>query len=332
MLTEFTPLKACIKYWPSFLGNVNFLDKIGLSSYDSQITDQEFYLSGNLVIMETIEFPFIFLPNATISILKQGSYTEIPFEANVSPIFHLSIPSIEIQLHLDYEFLVPVEQQGNNWVKKVDANGDSLPFSIGLSGYGIFFDLDENIQFIPNSPSVTIDTVQLGNTEIVVSLDDVTPFFSKSDIENSNLDLPPNFKGITIGEAEVFLPKKWFSEPSAGDIPPGETSLPTGPSIKGDDLIIGNGGFSGKIGFESNGLLYKKLSNFWIGLDSFSLTFKQNAITESNVTGKLIIPKFKDKTTGGNLVIDVKAHIGQDGEFNLTASTNTPIPVFELST
>ncbi len=80
-------------------------------------------------------------------------------------------------------------------VKKVDANGDSLPFSIGLSGYGIFFDLDENIQFISNSPSVTIDAVQLGNTEIVVSLDDVTPFFSKSDIENSNLDLPPNFKG-----------------------------------------------------------------------------------------------------------------------------------------
>ena len=61
MLTEFTPLKACIKYWPSFLGNVSFLDKIGLSDYNSQIMDQEFYLSGNIVIMETIEFPFMFL-------------------------------------------------------------------------------------------------------------------------------------------------------------------------------------------------------------------------------------------------------------------------------
>jgi len=99
MLKEFTPLKACIKYWPSFLGNLSFLDKIGLSDYNSRITDQEFYLSGNIVIMETIEFPFLFLPNSTISILKQGSYTEIPrwraFATRATKIFQTNKNQIE---------------------------------------------------------------------------------------------------------------------------------------------------------------------------------------------------------------------------------------------
>ena len=329
MLKEFTPLRACIRYWPSFLGDANFLDDAGLTEYDTEINDQRFYISGKLAIFETLEFPFLGLPYLTISILKQGNFTEIPFEANISPVFHLSIPSIEIKLELDNKFIIPVVQQNNEWVKKTDAGGNLLPFSVGLSGYGISYQLDDNIQLITNSPSITIDTAQIGDTGIIVSFSNVTPFLSEKDVENSTLELPGDFKGVSVGEATIILPKKWFSDPDAGDIPPGESSLPTGIAIKGHNLLIGTGGFSGTLALEGNGLLYKKIGNFWIGLDSFSLTFKQNAITASTITGKLIIPKFK-KTDGGTLSIDVTAMISEDGSFNLSASTASPIPVFDL--
>ena len=329
MLKEFTPLRACIRYWPSFLGDANFLDDAGLTEYDTEINDQRFYISGKLAIFETLEFPFLGLPDLTISILKQGNYTEIPFEANISPVFQLAIPSIEIKLELDNKFIIPVVQQNNDWVKKTDAGGNLLPFSVGLSGYGISYELDDNIQLVANSPSITIDTAQIGDTGIIVSFSNVTPFLSEKDVENSTLELPGDFKGVSVGEAAIMLPPKWFSDPDAGDIPPGESSLPTGIAIKGYNLLIGTGGFSGTVALEGNDLLYKKIGNFWIGLDSFGLTFKQNAITDSTITGKLIIPKFK-KTDGGILTIDVKAMISEDGSFNLTASTDSPIPVFDL--
>ena len=54
MLKEFTPLRACIRYWPSFLGDANFLDDAGLTEYDTEINDQRFYISGKLAIFKTL--------------------------------------------------------------------------------------------------------------------------------------------------------------------------------------------------------------------------------------------------------------------------------------
>ena len=211
-----------------------------------------------------------------------------------------------------------------------DAYFDKVMFSFGEAVF--YADTEEGFGYNMDLALSTVTPVQLGKTGIIVNLQNLKLDLSqKTNIAEADADgRPVEFMGVYVDEAEVFLPKKWFSDPDSGELPPGITVLPVGVSIKGTNLLIGTGGISGTIGIEGNGNLYKKLGNFWIGLDSFSLTFKQNAITESNVTGKLIIPKFKDKTTGGDLVIDVKAHIGQDGEFNLTASNQAGIPVFEL--
>ncbi len=105
---------------------------------------------------------------------------------------------------------------------------------------------------------------------------------------------PEDFIGVYVVDAEISLPKKWFSEPKQGDLPPGIPSLPT-VSIKGTNLLIGTGGISGKISLVGNGKLYKKFGDFWIGLDKFSMTFQQNAITESLIKGSILIPSFKDE-------------------------------------
>lgn len=319
MLNEFTPLRDSIKYWPGFLGDANFIDNIGLRTFDSEITDQVFNLTGEAVILDTIEFPFLLFPNSKLSILKQGNYTVIPFQANITPDFKLTIPNVSFSLSLNYDFIIPMVQQGTKWVRKTDGNGDPLPFNITLNGYGFSLDLNSGLNLISNTPSISIDTIQLGDTGIIVSLNNITPIFSENEGMNIPIDLPINFKGVYIADADIILPD-FFSS----------SSTPSTTTIKGKNLLIGTGGFSGNVGFSNpTGVFHIKIGDYDIELNSFDLTFHQNAITSSNIGGSLTIPGFQD-STGQPAKVFINIHIGEGGEFNVVASTTKPFPALKI--
>jgi hypothetical protein len=68
--------------------------------------------------------------------------------------------------------------------------------------------------------------------------------------------------------------------------------------------------------------LWKKLggeNGFSIGFNKFDITFKQDVVVESNILGRVKIPKLKD-TLGNDAEIIFDGHLEQDGDFNLTAS------------
>src|SRR6185436_6380630 len=88
--------------------------------------------------------------------------------------------------------------------------------------------------------------------------------------------------------AEIDLPPKWFKAKAP---PPGN---PPGPRIIGTGVIVGTGGFTGKIGFEAGGILHTKLGKFDAELEKFDLRFERNALVESNISGRLTIKGFKD--------------------------------------
>lgn len=249
---------------------------------------------------------------------------------------NLLIPQANASFNLDFGIEFPP-----NILRQVDANGEPIidsvtqedkPALLLCNGGSFFFSTKNGIEFQPNYSLSFINYAEIKGTGIFFNFTNAKLDLSRTkNIPEATADgRPDDFIGVFIQHAEIFLPKKWFSEPAAGEYPPGYTSMPVGPSIEGTNLIIGTGGISGTIGLNGNGLLYKKIGNFWIGLDAFSLTFQQNAIIGSDIKGKLIIPGFKNASTNGDLIIDVIVHIGQGGEFNITASTETPIPVFKL--
>ncbi|MBK9672780.1 MAG: hypothetical protein IPO70_11135 [Bacteroidetes bacterium] len=314
MLNEFTPLRDCIKYWPGFLGEAGFIDSIGLKSFDSQITDQSYNISGEAAILETIEFPFLLIPDSKLSILKENDYTVIPFEASITPNFKLALTDIKISLSLDYDFLIPVEFVNNMWTKK------NTPFALSLSGYDISFDLDKGLEFIAATPVVTVDAIQLGDTGIIVQLTDVVPLLSGNENSGLPIDLPLNFRGVYIETANIILPDFFGSDT-------GSTT-----TIVGKDLLIGTGGFSGTIGFASNSGFFKvKIGSYEVKLTSFNLTFHQNSITGSEIKGELKVPGFKDGATNGDLLVEADILIGEGGKFEVSVSTHKPIPVFKLA-
>jgi hypothetical protein len=89
-------------------------------------------------------------------------------------------------------------------------------------------------------------------------------------------------------------------------------------------------------------ILWKKIggeNGFRIGFSEFDITFKQNKVLQSNIRAALEIKKFVHPDTGLPVQIAVEGHLHDDGDFNLTASTNPAYPIrlpnvftYEMST
>jgi len=204
------------------------------------------------------------------------------------------------------------------WLKPIDTNtGEAyedeniksmLRFNVG----SLHFSTENGFRF-ENESAFSFDKSEIGNTGLTLYFDNMKLDLSRtSNIpEAAAAGYPDDFVGVFVESAEIGLPKKWFSD--------NNSTL----NIVGSNLLIGTGGISGTIGIEAgSGVLSKKIggeNGFEVTFNSFDITFRQGAITESNIQGKLKIPKFQD-SSDQPLEIDVTGHISQNGDFNLTAS------------
>lgn len=121
-----------------------------------------------------------------------------------------------------------------------------------------------------------------------------------------------DFIGVFVEQASIGLPPSLFTNNPDNENPPEV-------AIVGRNMLIGTGGLSGTIALETTGNpFHAKMGNMTVSLEAFDMTFKQNAITDSNIYGKLTVPGFKDRA-GNDAELDIDVHIGQDGDFNITA-------------
>jgi len=166
---------------------------------------------------------------------------------------------------------------------------------------------------------------QIGKTGLIIDIQNLKIDLSNDkNIEEADLDeRPPEFMGVYTEYTAITLPKKWFNNID-------NTTL----QVAGRNMLIGTGGISGIVSLEAidgtpnNGAAYLNLNigNWEIGFNYFDLQFKQNVITESNIVGQLKIPKLKN-TSNEPALIDIKGHLNEEGDFNLTASEAQGIPL-----
>jgi hypothetical protein len=234
------------------------------------------------------------------------------FKAFLIPQCSLAIKNIQLALEFPRTLLKPVDS--NNDI--IDANStlpedkkqkSKLSFTAGSLTYstdtGFGFDALGTFAFSRS---------QIGETGIIVGFNGMKLDLSRTtNIPEATADgRPVDFVGAYVQQATIELPKKWFKASS---------STTAGPQIIGTDIIIGTGGFSGKIGFDSAGVMHTKLGSIEAGLSKFDLRFERNSLVESNIAGWLKVPGFKDKN-GLEAQIDIKAHIAEDGDFKVTAT------------
>ncbi len=196
----------------------------------------------------------------------------------------------------------PLAEPARTWLT---FNAGSLYFS---TDRGIGF--DELLVATLNHPS------RIAGTSLGISLNKAKLDISRTtNIPEADADgRPADFVGVYIDDATISFPAFWNHDAV------GSTGI-----IRGRDLLIGTGGFSGTLSLEavtagdpSPVVKVKFGDNFSISLDTFSLTLKQNAITASNVEGTLRIPGFKD-ANDNPADIRIKVAIRDDGDFDVTA-------------
>jgi len=136
---------------------------------------------------------------------------------------------------------------------------------------------------------------------------------------------PDDFIGLYVEQGTVGFPADWGHNNSAST---GELFV--------SNLLAGTGGISGTIGLRAitagtaSPLIRLKFgSGFEVELNTFSMTFQQNAITASSIKGAMTIPGFKDPS-GNPAKIFIDISIAQNGVFKITASVNQAIPVLTI--
>ncbi|MDX6530204.1 MAG: hypothetical protein QOH41_2494 [Blastocatellia bacterium] len=241
------------------------------------------------------------------------------FKAFLLPHCSLAIKNINIALEFPRTVLIPVDEVVNS-----PTFDEALPephlSRLSCTVGSLQYSTDSGMQFTDGFTGISFTKSLLGNTGISLGFTNMKLDLSRTtNIPEATADgRPVDFIGVYVQQATIGLPKKWFkplNPPSTG-----------GPQIIGTNIIMGTGGFTGKIGFDAAGVVHTKLGNIEAGLTKFDLRFERNTITESNIAGWLTIPGFKD-SSGADAHIDITAHIAEDGDFKVTATEKDGILV-----
>jgi hypothetical protein len=243
-----------------------------------------------------------------------ASYFAGPVVESVKQLFFPQIDaSAQLSAGLEFprEYLVPLKPDGK--VEEDETVKTVLLFGAGEFRYStagmIGFSEPLTISFPPQYPAA-----QIGNTGLTIGFSNAKLDLSRDkNIPEAISDgRPDDFVGVFIEEATIGLPAFWQKD---------STSTA---EIKGTKLLFGTGGATGKVGLDvRNGSIFKTTlgaKGFTIALDSFDVTFRQNAITGSTIKGSLTIPGFKD-AAGADAKIDIDVHLSSGGDFKVTASS-----------
>jgi len=255
-----------------------------------------------------------------------GGITKQDFYDLVLPQFSLALQNINAALQFPRNWLLPVVEEpagSGNWLEDPDPDKmAALVFTIG----NLKVSTKKGFEF-ENQSSFSFEPAMIGKTGLLLQFDLLKVDMSKAyNIPEAEADgRPDDFMGMYAEIASVTLPAKWFKDPG------------TNAEIYGEKLLVGTGGISGKIGLRARGgdnILWVRLgesSGFALGFSSFDIAFKQNKVESSNISAAMKIAKFVypagHAEAGQPVEIGVTGHIHDDGDFNLTASTDPAFPI-----
>ncbi len=322
-ITEFSPLSETLAYWPDhLLAKPEFLNEIGISDFKIADSNDSLVASGKLLWFRELAFEIVGVESLSIVLASSGGHTEVPFDVDLWPVFELRIPQITVTFRIKSELLRPVKLENGIWVERLDADGNLQPAEILLNGVGLRSNRDGDLDLLMPSgaPKLTLDAVQIGDSGIVVEIDDLSPYFSRRQQRPAGLDA--GFRGFTASAIKIYLPNGF-------DLPftPG--------TLLFQEVALGTGGFSGKVTgqwtpvfnettqlFEQNGA--GSIFGIPFGLLSLAIDFKQNIPVDCELKGEILLPFFDKRVT-------VDLSIGADGSVRVALSATQPAGVISDS-
>ncbi len=231
------------------------------------------------------------------------------------------------------KYLVPLDEDNNLEPFPETGNDDEIMSVLHFRGGALSFSTERGLSYANQYDFELNHPSMIGNTGLILEINEAKLDLSRTtNIDEAIEDeRPEDFIGVYIQEANITLPEKWFKNADYSTA-----------KIFGRRLLIGTGGVSGEIGLEaigqqggSNGpppAITARLGEedgFEVGLERFSLTFRQNAITACDIIGYLKIEGFKN-ARDEDARIEVMISIGDNGDLSITALEEDGIKVLKI--
>lgn len=283
--------------WPSFLPTLpegTFLDDIWVAPLELDNEANHIVARSSLLINGNLELGIPGFDAVKLVISAVGGSTYVPLEVQVLPSFAFRMDGIPLALRFSKELLKPVRRAAASGpdapiVWEVDPTKEYVDIQFAEIGFEINGDGD-----ISFNADVQIDLppVMLGDSGVVIEAHGIGLYL---DANNPPAGQPAGWKGVHIGSASLYLP--------------GELGEMVG-TLSLTDAYIGNGGFTGSISSEWTPNLSAQLFGMTLSLKKVEISFVQNALTGSAISGAITLPFF-------DAPVDVEIAINLNGSFSV---------------
>jgi hypothetical protein len=252
----------------------------------------------------------------TLANLTTFFYTFVPSDFKTY-VENLILPTaratLELSAALEFprNYLLPMVQTSGGFVpdNSTDSSGNLKQAYIQFGDAILDFDTSTGFGYQTSFAGTLYPTYcQIGNTCLIVSFSNVKLDLSQTSSipDIAAAGYPDSFVGAYIGSAALII--NGFGTDSTTN----ESA-----SISVSNFIVGTGGVSGKVTLADQGILYHNFGSFSAELDTFSLTFLQNVITNCTISGLITLNNYQ--INGQPAKIKIQAQIKDDKSFSVTA-------------
>jgi hypothetical protein len=206
-------------------------------------------------------------------------------DIDILPEPKLSVKDVTFALRLDKRYFKPARLNPQTNAYEVDPDRTFVDIQLGTVTLSI--DPDAGVVFTGNTGPIDLPPTMIGESGVVIQASDLQAFLNDQATPPGK---PAGTRGVAIASAQVFLPG----------------TMGRSVNLAMTNAFIGNGGFSGAVSATINPPIEEDLGGFAVALSSVGVTFVQNALTESALTGTMKIPYFDKRVT-------VSLAVGLDG-------------------
>ncbi len=231
-----------------------------------------------------------------LAIAPQGEDTAFMLQFDAEPTPRIRVLDVPFALRFADEILKPAKREGPPGEERVVADPERDHVDVELGRITLGVDFEGGIE-LSGAASIDLPLSLIGDTGIAIEAQDIA---FHGDPASPPAGRPAGWRGVAIANARLYLP--------------GELAGTVG-SLAITNATIGNGGFSGTVSNTWTPRLGVTLFGFRIELSQVSLTFVQNALTGSSITGRLTLPFFEQP-------VDVGISINLDGSFGIALSSS----------
>lgn len=289
--------------WLSVLPQFNQaadLERIWTQTLSVETDDTQIAAQTHVLFEREVVFSIPGFDSISLVIAAAAVDTVIPLSAQVYPDFHIKLSNVPIALRLKSDLFKPVKQvpvNGSEQSPTFELDTSRNYVEIVLEDVNVEVNGDGDIELNSNNP-INLPLCMLGESGVVIEAEDIT-LHLRTDSQPSGK--PVGWRGIHVVQAALYLP--------------GDLGSTVG-SLELTDAYIGNGGFSGTVSDTWSPALSAKLFGMQFDLTTVSLTFIQNALTESEIRGTVLLPFFDEP-------IDVEIGIDLDGGFAVRLASDS---------